>query len=90
MEKNAVEVKLGIRPEHISVKRGAEQGGIRAKCTLVEPFSGDRKILHLEVGGKELKAKVSISLDVKEGDIVSLEFPPERIHIYDKAGELII
>ena len=90
VEKNAVEVKLGIRPEHISVKRGAEQGGIRAKCTLVEPFSGDRKILHLEVGGKELKAKVSISLDVKEGDIVSLEFPPERIHIYDKAGELII
>ena len=88
-EKNATEVKLGIRPEHILVKKEAKQG-IKAKCTLVEPFSGDRKILHLEVGGIELKAKVSILLDVKEGETVSLEFPPEHVHIYDKTGELII
>ncbi|MHA1820381.1 MAG: ABC transporter ATP-binding protein [Promethearchaeota archaeon] len=88
------ELILGIRPEHIKIKEtgSVEENNngryIKAIIELIEPI-GPYDILHLRVSDYEIICQVSAS-SYKIGQELLIEFPPEKIHLFDKVSELSI
>lgn len=85
------EFKLGIRPEYVKISREPVEGWFKGRCVVLEPL-GTSTVLHIAIGGKEIKAKV-FTMDIKgikEGDEIYIHFPKDKVHIYSKAGELLI
>lgn len=78
------EFYFGIRPEHIRIERYG-RGEIRGTVNYVEDH-GNQRCIFLSLGGKELAA-------IRENDIpfsggqVSLVFPYEKIHLFDRKTE---
>jgi len=78
-------VDAGFRPEHLEL--GGEVGErltIRAKADVVE-YLGNEELLHLTVAGHDADviAVVSASHNVRPGDIVDLQIPAEKLHLFD-------
>jgi ABC-type sugar transport system ATPase subunit len=88
LKEYGTEFKIGIRAEYIKVSKKPFKGAFKAKC-IVSEHLGTSTLLDLKAGDKEFKAKLRIT-DVKEGDEVYVQFPKEKVHIFNKAGELII
>jgi multiple sugar transport system ATP-binding protein len=85
-----VEAIMGIRPEHIEVSR--EKLGnywLEGTCTLIEPLGG-RQLLHIDVGGIELKAKISPFTSVASGEKIWVLFPQQFIRIFDKKNKKLM
>jgi len=83
---NPKKVILGIRPEFVEVGSGP----IKSKCVHVE-FAGGRLIVHLEAYDRRFKAKIPAKVAIKPGSKVPVNFPRERIMIFDVAtGNLLI
>ncbi|MCR8463719.1 MAG: ABC transporter ATP-binding protein [Crenarchaeota archaeon] len=79
-------VILGIRPEFVQIGSGP----IEANCVHIE-FMGNRLIIHLDAYDRRIIAKVSPNVAVKPGSKVLLNFPKEKIMIFDaKSGNLLI
>ena len=74
------QVRMGIRPADL---RLSSQGS-PATVLSVEVL-GEHVIVNLDSAGQRLKAKVDGELQVKEGDIVGLDFDPQRIHLFDES-----
>ena len=78
---------LGIRPEDITVNPQPENGeGIPARVYMSEPL-GRENLLTLEVGDVMLRALSAPDIEVRLDQTVALIFPPDRIHLFERASE---
>jgi multiple sugar transport system ATP-binding protein len=98
---SAEKVTLGIRPQDVAVAPGDSSGtsgevlqrfpssSVPAEIYTTEPL-GDSTILDLKVGDRLLKALVGATFEGDAGTRVVIRFPPERIHLFDRASGLAI
>ncbi|MBS7618382.1 ABC transporter ATP-binding protein, partial [Candidatus Bathyarchaeota archaeon] len=82
------EFKLGIRAEYVGVSRKPDKDSFKGKCVVSE-YLGALTLLDIKIGDKEIKAKLR-STNIKEGDEVYVNFPREKVHIFNKYGELVL
>lgn len=78
------ELVLGVRPQDVVVqKNGRKKGHIKASLEIIEPL-GDRQVFDLKVGDYLVKALVLPDFQAEIGDELWLEFPPDKIYVFDK------
>src|SRR3989475_2224123 len=70
------EIKLGVRPEHVSLC-GEDQGMGNAEVVVVEPL-GAETLVHLAVGGQPLIARLPGLVELEAGDRVGLKLRSEE------------
>ncbi len=75
---------VGIRPEDISVAVGGE--GISAVVYASEPLGGET-VVDLTLGDRVVKALASPTLLLAPDDAVRITFDPQRLHVFDQAGD---
>jgi len=80
---------LGVRPQDVLVSKEANKDSIKAQLEIDEPL-GDRQILDLRVGDFLIKALVSPDLKANLGEELWLEFPGDKIYVFDKKTEKAI
>ena len=81
---------LGIRPEHVGVKRG-EGGDTALPVRLVEPLGKDT-LLYFEDGTPRALIAVSDSLELAEtepGTKLALTFDPARLYLFGEDGKRV-
>ena len=78
---------LGIRPEHIEVLAPGEPAGLPASIELIEAVGSDSYLLVPVGGGKSATVRVDAARPVREGQPISLRFPPEHIRLFDAEGK---
>src|SRR5213592_3155167 len=79
------EILLGVRPEHVSLC-AVEQGAGDAAVRVVESL-GAETLVHLDVGGQTLVAKLPGMVELHVGDRVGVNLDRRRLHLFDGAGE---
>ena len=79
-------VTLGIRPEHVAIRPGAD--GVTASVELIEP-TGLGIILHLTVHGLPFKIFSSDRALLAPGADLTVGFPTERLHLFGPDGRRI-
>lgn len=73
------EVLLGIRPEHIIFGEG-----IAATVDIVQPL-GNQQIVDLSLkDGTMMKLVTSVDVELKRGDKVEIEFPMDKVVLFDR------
>jgi multiple sugar transport system ATP-binding protein len=78
---------LGIRPQDVIVHAKVPgKGMVKGVLEIIEPL-GDRQVLDLRVGDYLVKALVLPDFEVKLGDELWLEFPSDKIYVFDKKTE---
>jgi multiple sugar transport system ATP-binding protein len=81
---------LGVRPEHIELASDGVRNGVEATVNVVEPM-GELSYLYLDIGGKTHTASVDGDTRIAAGDEVTVVFPEDRIHLFDReTGETIL
>jgi len=84
------ELKVGIRPEDISVhKQRVQAEPIKAEVYVAEPL-GSEVILDLKIGDSLVKAKTSPDFKLSIGEKIWMTFNKEKMHIFDKKTEKAI
>jgi multiple sugar transport system ATP-binding protein len=87
------EVIFGIRPENINdeviMLEAWPQSKVTAKVEVVE-LLGAEIILHLDLGGKEVVARMPARNRYKPGDMVTMVFNTNYMHIFDPVTELAV
>lgn len=79
-------VRLGIRPEHISLTRTGK-GRFDANVTVSE-YQGDDNFIHLEFEEEGLTARVPSSTYPRPGSSVGVSIAPEDVYVFDgNSGE---
>jgi ABC-type sugar transport system ATPase subunit len=79
-------VTLGVRPENIELSRSGDADAIPGRVELIEAVGADT---YLSVGvaeGTAVMVRVSADARVQEGDSLHLRFPPQRLLLFDAAG----
>lgn len=82
-------VTLGIRPEHISVKRQSETfHQVRTNIEITEPV-GNEIIVYfsLENSKAQLVCRVPSDVEPPRGSIFDLYFDTSKIHLFEKSSE---
>ena len=74
----------GIRPEHLELVDSAA-ACLRLPVAMVEP-QGAETLVHGELGGRMLTARVPGNLSVVPGDLLPLGFAAGHIHLFSDAG----
>jgi multiple sugar transport system ATP-binding protein len=85
-------IVAGFRPEHLELGGQGERLTIRAKADVVE-YLGNEELLHVTVPSHDgdVIAVVSASHNVKPGDILDLQIPAERLHLFDaETGDALL
>lgn len=83
---------LGVRPQDVLVYKNAKgkKRLVKARLEVIEPL-GDKQILDLKVGDYLVKALVSPDFKAEMGDELWIDFPAEKIYIFDKkTGKALI
>jgi multiple sugar transport system ATP-binding protein len=78
------ELQLGIRPEHVGLC-AADQGVGNGDVLIVEP-RGNETLVHLNLGGQGLIARLPGFVDVRVGTRVGVKIDRRRLHLFDAAG----
>jgi multiple sugar transport system ATP-binding protein len=85
-------VVAGFRPEHLELAGQGEGLPIRAKADVVE-YLGNEELLHLTVADHDgdIIAVVSAEHRVRPGDILDLQIPAEKLHLFDAdSGDALV
>ncbi|WP_255197719.1 ABC transporter ATP-binding protein [Halorarius litoreus] len=83
------DLTLGIRPEHITLCDSDRENAVQTEVTVVEPM-GELVHIYLDFGDQTLTASVDGGARVQAGDVVSVVFPEDKIHLFDGAtGETV-
>jgi multiple sugar transport system ATP-binding protein len=77
---------LGVRPEDVGVSTG---GGVSATVVTTEPLGGET-VVDLQLGDRIVKALVDPTLDLADGQAVSVALDPRRLHLFDDAGDALL
>jgi ABC-type sugar transport system ATPase subunit len=74
-----------VRPQDVLVYKNAKRkkGLVKAQLEVLEPL-GDKQILDLKVGDYLVKALVSPDFKAQMGDEMWIDFPADKIYIFDK------
>lgn len=80
---------LGIRPEDIEVSGEASENRITVEIDVTEPL-GREQLIYFHLDGEEYIASAPGGKRYMEATTVSLNFPEDRIHIFDKETEKAI
>jgi multiple sugar transport system ATP-binding protein len=80
----------GFRPEHLDIgEAGSDSGAFRARADVVE-YLGNEELLHLNAANQDIVAIVDSEHRVKPGDIVNLNLPLSKLHLFDsETGEAL-
>ena len=78
-------VKLGIRPEHLTVNKESD-GSWESKVFVVEKL-GSGTFLYLEKEGEPLVVQTEGESKIKVGDTVKVGFSSSRCHIFDSSNQ---
>ena len=81
-------IKLGIRPESLSIKEFGTTG-IGGEIYIVEPMGRD-KLVEIMVGNKKVKVLAPNTFTGDIGDKVSLEIDYSKIHLFNQNTELTL
>jgi multiple sugar transport system ATP-binding protein len=76
--------EVGVRPEHVRVA----EGEVDAEVVVVEP-AGSEALVHLDVAGVRLVARVRPEELPGPGDRVRVAIRPEDVHRFDAEGKRI-
>jgi len=80
----------GIRPEHLDVAATAgDYATAQSKADVVE-YLGNEELLHVIVSGIDVVAVVSSERGVRPGDVLTLHFPFDKMHLFDADTELSV
>ena len=88
-------ITLGIRPEDLEVvvaerlPTDAPRGGLSGRVLLVERLGGTSHV-HCEVGPYRLLASVSTEHLPEPGDLVELQVPSARVHLFGGDGRSLL
>jgi len=85
---NISRIYFGIRPEYVIVDKIERPGWIDFECISTE-FGENKLILLLKKETTEIQVSVP-RFDIKEGDRVWVNFPEDKIRIFDSDGDLIV
>jgi multiple sugar transport system ATP-binding protein len=84
------ELTIGIRPEDIGIAREATDTSIAVTIDVIEPL-GKEQLIYFSLDGVTYTASVSGQRTIPEGDRVELEFPPRRLHLFERdSGQTIL
>lgn len=87
-------ITLGIRPEDLTVVSGGglptdiPGAGLSGRVLLVERLGGTSHV-HCEVGPHRLMASVSTEHLPEVGDLVDLQVPSARVHLFGEDGRTL-
>ena len=95
--RDCLPVVFGIRPDHLSISN--KETNMKCRVNLVEHL-GNECIIYGELGieegsevlgqGNQIIIKVVEGTKVNQGDILSLEVDPNKIHLFDKETEITL
>lgn len=82
---------LGVRPQDVVVHTKARgKGLIKTKLEIDEPL-GDRQVFDLRIGDYIVRALVSPDFKAALGDELWIEFPSDKIYVFDKkTGQVLM
>ena len=80
-------IRLGVRPEDLSVNSGNFKSW-KGKVIIVERL-GSSTFLYVEKEGEPLIAETKGESNINVGDIVEVGFDPARCHVFNSDGLLI-
>jgi len=79
----ASRVVVGVRPEHLELGEVAgATASIQGTADVVE-YLGNEELLHVTTGGREIVAIVDSSHRVRPGDVVQLQVPADKVHLFN-------
>ena len=81
-------INVGVRPEHITLV-AEDADGYHAAINRREPRGADC-LLHLDMGGIPIVARVDAREPVTQGQHVKLAFSPDCLHFYHPASQELI
>ncbi len=80
-------VWLGIRPEDVIVG----EVGVQAQIELIEPIITDQiQLVYLQIAGESCVARVPIDQKLEIGTSVHVQFPVDKIALFDRETEIRI
>jgi sn-glycerol 3-phosphate transport system ATP-binding protein len=79
------ELYFGIRPEHVRLHGARRVGSLMGSVRYAENY-GHRKSVYVGLGGVEMVASCE-DADFYPGQTVYMEFPQDRIHLFDRGTE---
>lgn len=84
------DVIVGIRPEHVTLKAGAETSSIPIELDLVEPL-GSEALLHARFGGDEVVFKADTQGDIAHlSGVGEVHIPSDLVKLFDaETGQAI-
>lgn len=83
-------VKVGIRPEGVTIAGSGGEGTIPAEVSGTELAGPDLYVFARLPGGEELGCRCEPHLSIRVGERVHLRPDPRRIHLFDPASEACI
>jgi multiple sugar transport system ATP-binding protein len=84
------DISIGIRPENIKVDVEGSNNTVSGNVTVVEP-QGDFNIINVKLEKAKIKVIVNAAIRFKSGDQINMEFPKDKIHVFEmKTGNALI
>jgi hypothetical protein len=83
-------VKLGVRPEHISLCNKGEVNAIKMTIGLIEALGNDSNLLLESADGTKLTIKTLRNDAMRIGDEVYIKFDLTKTHIFDAASTVTL
>jgi multiple sugar transport system ATP-binding protein len=84
------ELELGIRPEDLNIVEEPTQWTVSVEVAVVEEM-GDVTHIHARLDEMDLIVRSEEIVDLSSTDTIHLEFPEDRIHLFDgRNGEAIV
>ncbi len=80
---DGADLQLGIRSEYIYLDADA---ALRARVLLCE-YMGHCQYAHLEIGGQQLRMRLSAQDHVEAGQSYGIRFDEQHLNVYDQAGQ---
>lgn len=81
----AGKVEMGIRPEHVRLRRAPLDDAWPMRVALVEPHGGQVHI-ELEMDGARLTVLGNMETEFRAGEQVWVQVPPSRVHWFGAGG----
>jgi multiple sugar transport system ATP-binding protein len=82
-------VTLGVRPENVELSGSGDAAAISGRVELIEAVGADTYLSVAVAEGTTVMVRVSADTRVQEGDCLHLRFPPQRLLLFDAAGNRV-
>ncbi len=80
------DITVGIRPEHMTLDRGAGMATLPLKVELLEPLGAETLVYGKLPDGQEVTARVHGETEVAIGAALAFAVEPRHVHLFDKAS----